>query len=235
LIFNNIGFIFAREGSKGLPNKNILDLCGKPLIQWTIETALKSRMIDKLIVSTDSTKIANLAKKLGADVPFIRPKELALDSTPEIEAWKHAIDYMYSKGNNFKRFISLPCTSPLRIVSDIDRAVEIYTKNKADLLISVYESNHNPFFNMIKITNDLCSRIFSDDNKIYYNRQSAPKVWNIGTLIYISNPEYIMNNNDIYSGKVIPFEIPQERSIDIDSQYDFDIAEFLMKKRKNDF
>jgi CMP-N-acetylneuraminic acid synthetase len=231
VIYNNVGFIFAREGSKGLPNKNILDFCGKPLIQWSIETILKSKMIDKLIVSTDSRKIADLAINLGAHVPFIRPKELASDQSPEIYSWRHAINYFHSNGDNFKTFISLPCTSPLRTQNDIENAINFFNSNKADLLISIYEADRNPFFNMVKIKNNLCTRIFNDNKNFYYNRQNAPKVWNIATVIYIANPDYILKNDDILSGNVLPFEIPRERSIDIDTKFDFEIAEFLMRKK----
>lgn len=231
--FTNIAFIFARKDSKGLKNKNIKNLHGKPLIAWTIETAKKSKLIDKVFVSTDCELIADISKQYGADVPFIRPKSLAKDNTPELMAWQHAINFIINKMNmTFDNFISLPCTSPLRHVEDIDNAIKAFCKQNPDLLISVTESNRNPYFNMVsKDEHGFCKRVIEPD-EIVHNRQHARKVWDITTVIYISNQEYIMSSHDILSGKVYAFDIPRERSLDIDTELDFKHAEYLITNAK---
>jgi len=229
----NIAFIFARKGSKGIKNKNIKNLLGKPLIAWTIETAKKSNLIDSVYVSTDCENIADIAIKYGAEVPFIRPKSLASDNTPEVMAWQHAIEFIKNEMDiTFDNFISLPCTSPLRDVEDIDNAIYAFCKQSPDLLISVSESNRNPYFNMVlKDKHGFCKRVI-DSGEVIHNRQSAKKVWDITTVIYISKQEYIMNTHDILSGRVIAFNIPKDRSIDIDTELDFKYAEYLLKKAK---
>lgn len=229
MYYKNVAFVFARGGSKGIPNKNISIFCGKPLIQWTIELALKCNKIDKLVVSTDSLEIANVAKSFGADVPFLRPAELSDDLSPEISAWKHSINFLNDNNIFFDNFISLPCTSPLRNIQDIEGALELFNSENPDMLISVKDPSSNPYFNMIKIVDNRCKKIF-DSSNTFYNRQSAPEVWDIATVIYIAKPQYILESKDFLSGDIIPFYIPKQRAIDIDDQYDFKFAEFLMSE-----
>jgi N-acylneuraminate cytidylyltransferase len=132
----------------------------------------------------------------------------------------------------FDNFISLPCTSPLRHVRDIDNAIKAFCKQNPDLLISVTESNRNPYFNMVsKDENGFCKRVIEPD-EVVHNRQNAKKVWDITTVIYISNREYIMSSHDILSGKVFAFDIPCKRSLDIDTELDFKYAEYLIKNAK---
>tara|TARA_B110000503_G_C7156483_1_gene417586 strand:+ start:1012 stop:1734 length:723 start_codon:yes stop_codon:yes gene_type:complete len=230
----NIAFIFARSGSKGLKGKNIKIFNGKPLIAWSIECALQSKSINKVIVSTDCEIIADIARKYGAETPFIRPEVLSQDSTPELMAWKHAITFLNNELSiTFDNFISLPCTSPLRSVTDIDESIKTFMRNKPDLLITVTEANRNPYFNMVKINDKgLCERVIKSSDVIY-NRQDAREVWDITTVIYIGRPNYIMNSSDLLNGEIYPFIIPKERSIDIDTEHDFLYAEFLLGKGRS--
>ena len=148
-------FIFARYGSKGLPKKNIKLLGGKPLIGWAIEQAFASRGINRVIVSTDSEEIASVARLYGAETPFIRPKNLAQDDSPEWLSWRHALEFLKStEGKYPEALVSIPTTSPLRIPLDIENSLLEYEKGDADVILSVTDSHRNPFFNMIKINNN---------------------------------------------------------------------------------
>ena len=155
--------ICARGGSKGLPGKNIKLLCGVPLIGRSIQIAKQVGRVDKIIVSTDSEAIAQVAKEYGAEVPFMRPKELAQDNSSEWDVWKHALDYL--KENNLDALVSLPTTAPLRSVEDIENCLDEYEKDGVDVVITVTEAHRNPYFNMI--TND-------DNGYWRAERQSEP-------------------------------------------------------------
>ena len=134
---NILGLILARSGSKGIKQKNISKLCGKPLIAWTINSALKSKRLTDVILSTDSTTIAKIGKKFGADVPFIRPLKFSKDKSPSIDAIEHAIKWLRKKGKNYEFVVLLEPTSPLRDHNDIDLAINKVIKLKAQSLVSV--------------------------------------------------------------------------------------------------
>lgn len=223
-------FIFAREGSKGLPGKNTKNLFGTPLIAWSILKAKEVKEIEKVIVSTDSESIAEIAVKYGAEVPFIRPKELADDSSPEWLSWQHALQYLKINNDLPDVFVSVPATSPLRKASDIKMCIEKFKLNNSDLIITVSEPHRNPYFNMVQDQGDGFVKIILDSEGPFYRRQDAPKVYDMATVAYVTSPKYILNNTGLFSGKVESVIIPYERAIDIDTQFDFDIAELLLKK-----
>ncbi len=152
---STIAFIFARGGSKGLPGKNIRLLGGKPLIAWSIEQALAVKRIKRVIVSTDDAEIAAVAKQYGAEVPFMRPAELARDDSPEWLAWRHALNYLKdTEGEMPQTMVSLPATAPLRQPVDIENCLDEYEKSNADMVITVTEANRSPYFNMVKANDD---------------------------------------------------------------------------------
>ena len=145
-------FIFARGGSKGLPGKNIRNFCGKPLIAWSIEQALAVESIKGVIVSTDSQEIAEVSRKFGAEVPFMRPNHLAQDESPEILSWKHALNFLLERDGVLPSvMLSLPATAPLRDASDIKNCLDLFNEGHSDVVITVSESYRNPFFNMVQI------------------------------------------------------------------------------------
>lgn len=222
-----ICFIFARGGSKGIPHKNIKNLGGRPLISYAINIALSCPFIHRTIVSTDDPTIASISKNYGAEVLFLRPKELALDTSPEIDAWKHAVEYYQNQetDNNIDIFISLPPTAPLRTSSDVEKCFSEFIKNQVDLVISVKKSSRSPFFNMItKDLNGLAHIISSSDLPIH-RRQDAPVTYDITTVAYVTNPDYIFSCASLMEGRVLPVELPEEHSLDIDTDYDWFIAE----------
>lgn len=225
----NFAFIFARGGSKGLPRKNIKLLAGKPLLQYSIDTALASNEIEKIFVSTDDPEIALCAENCGAIV-INRPAELATDQSPEWLSWRHAIEYASKKYGNFDGFVSLPATSPLRSVQDVDDAILKRKKSNADICIAVTPASRSPYFNMVRYVDDGYIELVNKPEGEVTRRQDAPRVFDITTTVYVAKPDFILNNYGLFSGKVACIEVPKERSIDIDDIYDFKLAEVILKE-----
>jgi N-acylneuraminate cytidylyltransferase len=227
-----VGFIFARGGSKGVPRKNIRPLADKPLIAYAIEAALASEFIDTVIVSTDDLEIASVAKKCGAEVPFMRPPELARDDSPEWLSWQHAIREVAKDGSApaMDVFVSIPTTAPLRSVEDIDACIRKLLTTDADLVLTVRPADKSPYFNMVTLADNADARLAIVPEKPIYRRQDAPVVYTITTAAYAARPEFILNHSAIFQGKVKAVVVPPERAIDIDTQLDFDFAEFLLKR-----
>jgi len=225
-------FVFARGGSKGLPGKNIKPLVGKPLIGWAIEQALSVNDISRVIVSTDDSDIADVARDYGAYVPFMRPEYLASDTASEWDAWRHALEYLKEEEGFFPDpFISIPGTSPLRRTEDIEACLKEYRKGDADVVVAVTGPHRNPWFNMVRKFEDGSVGLVNKLNGTVTRRQDAPEIFDMTTFAYIANPEHIIKNRGVFSGVVRAIEVPIECSIDIDTPYDFEIAEYLMKKR----
>lgn len=223
----NFAFIFARGGSKGLPCKNIKPLAGKPLLQYSIDTALATPNIDHVFVSTDDEAIALVAKEGGAIV-IERPSELATDSSPEWLSWRHAVSWVQERYGDFDKFVSLPATSPLRSVNDVERAVKKLSDTDADICISVTPANRSPYFNMVKsVDSGLVELVIKPDNDVA-RRQDSPVVYDITTVVYVTRPHFILRNYGIFSGKVTCIEVPKERAVDIDDIYDFRLAESII-------
>jgi CMP-N-acetylneuraminic acid synthetase len=220
-------FIFARGGSKGLSGKNIKLLVGKPLIQYSIEVALKIPGVAKVFVSTDDADIAEVSRLSGATI-IERPVELAQDDSPEWKAWRHAISWVKGQYGDFEEFISLPPTSPLRSVEDVESAIDKRSSTGADICIAITPSNRSPYFNMVKqLDNDLIELVNKPSNTIF-RRQDAPEVFDITTVVYVANTEFIMSNNSLFDGVVTSIEVPRQRGVDIDNIYDFKFAEFIL-------
>lgn len=227
-----IAFIFARGGSKGLPQKNVKPLNGKPLIQYSIETALKTKGIDKVFVSTDDELIASVASAAGAEI-IHRPAELATDTSPEWLSWRHAIEYVRSVDGAFDVFVSLPATSPLRSESDVSAALEQLAETNADICISVTPANRSPYFNMVKQNADGTVELVNKPSSGVYRRQDAPEVFDITTVVYAAKPEFVLNNNALFDGKVTSILVPKERAVDIDDIYDFMLAEAIVREKQH--
>lgn len=226
-----IGFIFARGGSKGVPRKNVRLLAGKPLIAYAIETALASRWTQRTIVSTDDSEIAEVARRYGAEVPFVRPAELAGDDSPEWLAWQHAIRTIQAAaGHLMDVFVSVPPTSPIRSRDDVDDCVQVLMNSDADAVITVKRADRNPYFNMVTIDEaGYASIVVSSKDKIH-RRQSAPAVYDITTVAYAARPEFILSANSLFEGKIRTVVVPAERALDIDTELDFEFAEFLLNR-----
>ncbi len=228
-----VGFIFARGGSKGVPRKNIRLLAGKPLIAYAIETAFQSEFIDRIVVSTEDKEIAQVARDYGAEVPFLRPKELAQDNSPEWLAWQHAIRVLneIDNGKELDVFVSIPTTSPLRLVADVDSAIRAFLEDDVDAVITVKKASRHPSFNMVVLDERNYARLVLPLDEYVARRQEAPVVYDMTTVAYVVKPDFIMEAKAIFDGKVKSVLIPDERAVDIDTGLDFQFAEFLMSKR----
>ena len=225
--------IFARGGSKGLPNKNILDFAGKPLIAWAVEQALALSTIDEVFVSTDSVEIAGIARKFGASVPFIRPSELAMDDSPEWMAWRHMMSFFLERdGKMPDAMLSVPTTTPLRSTSDIQRCIDAFELGVTDAIITVTDPHRSPYFNMVKFDEDgFADVVISNDSDIR-RRQDSPNVFDMTTAAYVVNSEFIMVHDGLFEGRIKAVHLPIERAIDIDTLLDFEIAEYLFLRRE---
>ncbi len=222
------GFIFARGGSKGLPGKNIMQLGGIPLVGRSVNAAKESGLIDRIFVSSDDPGITEVAQYYGAEAPFIRPTELAQDTSPEWDAWRHAIGEV----EDFDIFVSLPCTSPLRNGEDIKRCIELYLEGDCDMVVTTREADRHPSFNMVTLDKDGYASVAMPPKSTITRRQDAPKVYDMTTVAYVSSPQFIMSHNTTFEGRVKAVEIPAERAVDIDTELDFAFAEFLMERMK---
>ena len=228
-----VAFIFARGGSKGLPGKNIRPLGGKPLIAWSIEHALSVKRIERVIVSTDSEEIAAVARDHGAEVPFMRPAEFALDASPEWLAWRHALNYIQvSTGSLPEVMVSVPTTAPLRQPLDIENCLDEYEKGEADMVITITDSHRSPYFNMVKTNADGTVGLVNPPLSAIARRQDAPVVFDMATVCYVANSEFVMAHNATFEGRVKAVHVPAERAIDIDTLLDFQIAESLLNIRE---
>ena len=227
-----IAFIFARGGSKGLPNKNLKVLAGKPLIAWAIEEALAVTEIGRVVVSTDDPDIAKVAEEWGAEVPFIRPRHLASDTASELDAWRHALKTMREiEGTLPTPFISVPATAPLRLSDDIAACLNCFRTGCVDVVLTVTKAHRNPWFNMVTENSDGSVSLVNEPINKVSRRQDAPEVMDVTTVAYVADSHFILAGGKLFSGRVKAVSIPIERAIDIDTQHDFDIAEFLMNKR----
>ena len=231
---NVTAFIFARGGSKGVPGKNIRRLGGKPLIAWSIEQALAVKRIERVLVSTDSEEIAAVAREYGAEVPFLRPAELARDDSPEWLAWRHGLNFLKeSCGSYPEAMIVVPATAPLREVGDLDRCLDEYEKGDVDIVITVTDAHRSPYFNMVRANDDGSVRLVIPPTGAIVRRQDAPTVYDMTTVAYVARPEFVMTRDGIFAGRVRSVHVPVERALDIDTPLDFSIAEHLIRSKPN--
>jgi len=231
--FDAVAFIFARGGSKGLPGKNIRMFAGKPLIAWAIEHARKAQGIRRVIVSTDSEEIATVATHYGAEVPFMRPSHLAKDDSPEWLSWRHALEFIRGdEGSLPDAMVSVPVTAPLRLPVDIERCLELFSKGDSDVVITVTDAHRNPYFNMVTMQSNGTVGLVIPPTSVVRHRQDAPEVLDMTTVAYIAKPEFVIAHESVFAGRVKAVHVPIERSIDIDSLLDFEMAEFLFTRGK---
>jgi CMP-N,N'-diacetyllegionaminic acid synthase len=217
--------ICARGGSVGVPRKNIRPLLGKPLIAYTIEQALACPQIDEVYVSTDDDEIAAVARQYGAIVPFKRPAELATSEAGKLPVIQHLVDYLLARGADVDRVIDMDPTSPLRRAVDIETALELLDA-ETDVVITAYPSDKNPYFNMVERKADGNVRLVNPMKDGVTSRQAAPKVYSMNASIYVWHRTTLTAG--LWSGRTQLYEMPRDRSIDIDSEIDFKLVEMLM-------
>lgn len=226
-----LGIITARGGSKSIPNKNITSLCGKPLIVYTIEAAKKSKGLTRCIVSTDSERIAEIARERGTDVPFMRPVELAQDTSTSLEVVQHAISWLKKyESLEYDYVLILQPTSPLRTAADIDAAIRIAQETGADSVMGMKELDDMSLEKLKTIGSDgLIAPIVIEEKHISRRRQDVPRVYKRNAAIYLTKTE-CLKRGDLFGERSYAYVMPEERSVDINRLIDVDLAEFFLSK-----
>jgi N,N'-diacetyl-8-epilegionaminate cytidylyltransferase len=225
-----IAFIFARGGSS-MPGKNLRPLLGRTLLARAIGVAKAVKGIDKVIVSTDSEEIAAEARAGGAEVPFLRPAELATDATAEWLVWQHAISWAraHHGERSISCFVSVPTTAPLRIPDDIENCLAAFASGDWDAIITVRAAERNPFFNMVVLDDAGAAELANKPAERISGRQMAPPMYDMTTVAYVASPDFVMRANGLFEGRVGAVLIPKERAVDIDDEWDLVAAEAYMR------
>lgn len=228
-----VAIIPARGGSKGVPGKNIAILAGKPLIAWTIEAAKAVSEINRVIVSTDDEKIAAVAKSWGAEVPFLRPADLAQDTTPGQPPIEHALAWLMEKeGFEPEVTVLLQPTSPLRTSFDIEAALKLMGSKNADSVIGITRSHRHPYWTKTLSPDGVLLPFLEDGNGLR-RRQDLPEVYDINGLIYAFRTRFFLTHKTWYGPNTYGYLTPQERSLDIDTPFDLKVADLLLRERIN--
>ncbi len=222
-----VGFIFARGGSKGFPRKNLASFRGKPLIAHAIEAGRDARKVDRVVVSTDDSEIAEAARQWGAEVPFLRPARLASDDAPEWLAWQHALETVEKEGGPVDLFVSIPPTAPLRTAADVDACIGHFESGEFDVVLTVTPATRNPYFNMVTLDGAGRAQLVIPPEETVHHRQSAPEVFDITTVCYVVGPAFLKSASGLFDGRVGAVTVPFERAVDIDTETDLRIADAL--------
>ncbi|NQU17115.1 MAG: acylneuraminate cytidylyltransferase family protein [Candidatus Saganbacteria bacterium] len=225
--------IAARGGSKGVNNKNIRKIGGLPLIAHTIMQAKKWGKADRIVCSTDSEKIAAIAKKNGVEVPFVRPIELATDTIGKIEVIRHALETVERlSGEKYSIVIDLDVTAPIRKISDIEGAYQLFLSKNPNTVFSVVSSRRNPYFNMVELDANGYFSIVKKTGSSVVRRQDAPSVYDLNASIYVYDRNYLLDkkNKSAISDRSLIFEMHEFSAFDIDSESDLKFVEFLLSQ-----
>ena len=228
-----VGHIGVRKGSKGVPGKNFRPLMGKPLIDWSLEQLLAHPRVDAVIVSTDDERIYDHAIAKGCLEMGLRPDHLATDGAGKWGVWQHALGKAEELVGEVTAFLDLDCTSPLRDMEDIDGALDAFFRETPDMIMSCTEARKNPYFNLVEPDEAGALRISKPLPGGVVARQQAPTVWEHAASTYVVDPAYLKRSKGLFEGRVLPYLMPPERCLDIDTELDFRIVEYLMKEREN--
>lgn len=226
-----IGHIGVRKGSKGVPGKNFRPLCGRPLIDWSLDQLLNHVQVDTVVVSTDSEDILAHAVKRGCLDIGLRPAHLATDSAGKWGVWQHALDATEALAGKAGAFLDLDATSPLRDPEDITRALALFHDQRPDMVMSCCEARKNPYFNLVEPDETGALHVSKPLPGGVVARQQAPVVYEHAASTYVVAPDYLRRAKGLYEGRVIPYLMEPERCVDIDSEFDFRLVEFLMSEK----
>lgn len=227
-----LGHIGARKGSKGVPGKNFRPICGKPLIDWSLDQLFANPRINAVVVSTDDPAIYDHAVARGALKIGLRPAHLATDSAGKWGVWQHALEASQALLDRpVTAFLDLDCTSPLREDADIDRALDLFAQERPDMVMSCCEARKNPYFNLVEPDATGALHVSKPLPGGVVARQQAPVVYEHAASTYVLDPAYLRRAKSLYEGRVIPYLMEPERCVDIDTEFDFRLVEFLLKSR----
>lgn len=229
--------IAARGGSEGIPGKNVRLIMGKPMIAWAVECALQVPEIERVVVSTDSVAIADAAAAAGAEAPFMRPVELAQSNSGKFQVWQHALDACEEHYHErYELYVDIDCTNPLIEPSDIAGIIAQYRHARAegrdlDAVFTVSPARRNPYFNLVEPDEAGALKMSKSGGGRVLARQSAPPVFEHVAGVYVLDPRYLRSANHLLDGHAEGYELPPEKALDIDTELDFQIVEYLLKRR----
>ena len=226
-----LGSICVREGSKGVPDKNIRPINGIPLMGYTIESAKNSNLIDDLIISTDSDEIIGIANDYGVNAPFRRPAELATDTANKWDVFNHLVDYYHQNtSEEVEVLVDLDVTVPLKTGDDIDGAIQALLDDpETDVVVTAYEADRNPYFNMVEIGDQGYASMVKNSAEPIVSRQQAPKVYSLTPAVFAIRINALRKYTHWSQSKFRIFPIPRMRAVDIDTETDFKFVEYLMQ------
>jgi CMP-N,N'-diacetyllegionaminic acid synthase len=228
-----LGHIGARKGSKGVPGKNFRPICGKPLIDWSLDQLFNHRRVDAVVVSTDDPAIYDHAVAKGALKIGLRPAHLATDTAGKWGVWQHALAASEAIVGEVTAFLDLDCTSPLRLPQDIDGALDLFASQSPDMVMSCCEARKNPYFNLVEPDATGALHVSKPLPGGVVARQQAPVVYEHAASTYVVAPDYLRRSQSLWGGRVIPYLMPPERCVDIDSPFDFRLVEFLLTEAQS--
>ena len=225
-----ICFIAARGGSKGIPRKNIKLLAGKPLIAHTIESSINSKIFSHVVVSTEDKEIARISQKFGAEVPFLRPKRLATDSAGMADVILHGLKKLHGMGYDFDAFVSRDCTVPFIRSKDVAGSIRLLKQKNCNAVFGVYRQHLNPYFNMMELDSNGFLKLVKDKGKRPVSRQKAPIVYQLNGLFTYYTEKFLEYKKPLLP-KALPYEIPAETGLMIDTEFEFKLAEIIIQKK----
>lgn len=229
-----IGHIGARAGSKGVPNKNFRIMHGKHVIDWSLDQLIAETRIDDFVVSTDSEAMYEHGVQRGGIDIGLRPAELATDGAGKFAVWQHALGEVEKQVGPVTAFVDLDCTSPLRLPQDLSGALDLFDAEQPDMVMSCCISRKNPYFNMLETNEDGALQVSKPLPGHVLSRQAAPTVYDHVGLVYVLKPDYLKTASSLFEGRVIPYLVPESRSLDIDSPLDWEIVEFMLGRQIED-
>lgn len=222
----------ARGASKGIPRKNIRLIAGKPLIAHAIECALNCHSLDEVMVSTDCEEIASVARQAGANVPFLRPAELARDDTPMLPVLQHAVRHFEEREQTrLNQLVLLDPTAPLRTIDDVEGAIDKFKRSDCDLLVSGSDPHRNPYFNMVRRKGDFVELVNALPDAVG-SRQTAPEVFDLNTVVWIYSRHALLEEPSRMPPRTMLYLVPRERAVDLDTEFDLMLLEFILDGRK---
>ncbi len=225
-----LAVIPARGGSKRIPRKNLILLAGKPLIAYTVEAATSSRKLSRSIVSTDDDEIASVAKQFGAEVPFLRPAELAQDKSAVLDTINHALSHFERQGDRINAVVLLQPTSPFRTGKHIDEAIDLFESSGADTVTAVCNAREHPYYAWT-VENGRLQPFFSLEKQMTARQDLPPAVMENGSIYVLKRS--LLKSGTLYGEKIFPFFMGRDASLDIDTTEELSIAEYLLLRRRN--
>ena len=225
-----ICFIAARGGSKGVVRKNIRLLAGKPLIAYAIESSIKSKIFSHVVVSTEDKEIARISQKFGAEVPFLRPKKLATDSTGMTEVVLHGLKKLHALGYDFDTFVNRDCTVPFLRNKDVAGSIRLLKRKNCNAVFGVYRQHLNPYFNIMELDSNGFLKLVKNKGKRSSSRQTAPIVYQLNGLFVYNTKKFLEYRHDLLLN-ALPYEIPIETGFMIDTEFEFKLAEIIIQKK----